>query len=120
MTVDQLCSFMREQSDMLATSMVTEWSEMNEREPWFAVPRDIDCDHLPQMIVCLTETALCTFFDEEKRHALVRAAAQHGEDRHAQQFPEAVMNREYALLRRSLWQLLKSRLADRGDAATAM
>jgi hypothetical protein len=119
-TLEDLCVYLCTQSSEVATSMVEDWKAANDREPWFAVPRDIDCDHLSQMISCLTDTAVCTFFDEEKRYALVRAAAKHGEDRHAQHFPEAVMNREYALLRRSMWELLKENLDDRGDAATAM
>ena len=119
-TVEELCAYLREQSDTIATMMVEEWAHVNEQEPWFAVPRDIDCDHLPEMIGCLNDTALCTFFDEAKRFALVRVAALHGEHRHSQNFPEAVMHREYALLRRSLWALLKEHLEDRGDAATAM
>lgn len=119
-TLEELCTWLCAQSSEVASQMVEEWVVVNEQEPWFAVPRDIDCDHLPEMISCLTDTAVCTFFDVEKRYALVRAAAKHGEDRKAQQFAEAVMHREYALLRRSLWELLKNHLEDRGDAATAM
>jgi hypothetical protein len=120
LTLDELCEYMSEQNDEIATTMVEEWTQVNEEEPWFAVPRDIDCDHLPQMISCLTDVALCTFFDEEKRYALVHSAAIHGEHRKSQNFSEAVVHREYALLRRSLWSLLKEHLEDRGAAATAM
>ena len=99
---------------MIATSIqerteevLEEWDQLTRREPWLALPEVFDLNHLPEVIRGLVAAALASPGDRDALAEKVWAAAQHGQDRLEQGFPEHLIFTEYHVLRRSLWRFIE-------------
>ena len=110
-----LCETMKANARAVATAIVEHWGTITESEPWHALPEDLDHDHLPDLIRALAGAALCTEFDRELCGEVVDVSAKHGRHRADEGFDDALIYREYHLLRRALWDHLKS---EHGENAT--
>lgn len=108
MNLKQLCDRIIEEADSIAEQVLDRWTEISVHEPWLALPEDLDFDHLPDLIRRMAGAALCSDFDRQRCRDLVAAAATHGEHRAREGFQEALIYREYHLLRRALWSRLKT------------
>lgn len=111
-----LCETLKGKAEAIADQIVDRWQEIARSEPWLALPPDIDFDHLPDLIRGLAGAALCTEFDRSLCEQVVRTAAQHGEHRDREGFPDDLIYREYHLLRRAMWERLRR---DHGESAMA-
>lgn len=102
----------------VAAGVVRDWRSLAEQFHW---TRDsIDEDHLAELICKLGEAALARESGSlDASRELVRAALQHGRDRHDDGFSEEMLFREYHLLRRGLWEQLKRKNPE-GAAETIM
>ena len=99
----QLC----EGAESITKEIMADWGEIGSREPWNRLPPTMDHDHLPDMIRSLADTALITFFADEKRAALAWVAVHHGWHRFEFGVAEETLHREYDLLRGALWKRLR-------------
>ncbi|MFP4624531.1 MAG: hypothetical protein ACLFRX_10165 [Gemmatimonadota bacterium] len=102
-----LCETMKANADEVARAMVDHWRTIGEAEPWHRLPDDLGHDHLPHLIRDLAGAALCTEFDREMCRRAVRTSAAHGERRAEAGLDDALLYREYHLLRRALWRQMK-------------
>ena len=84
-----------------------EWHKLTRQEPWLALPEVASLNHLPEVIRGLAAAALVAPGDREALAEKIWAAAQHGQDRLEQGFPEHLIHTEYHLLRRSLWRFIE-------------
>ena len=109
-----LCESMKSNAEETTARILERWQEIGEAEPWHALPRGLDHDHLPILIRSLAGAALCTEFDRELCRNMVHDSAEHGEHRVEEGLDEALLYREYHLLRRALWQQMKK---DHGENA---
>lgn len=110
-----LCETLKASAEEVAADIVARWDEIAEGEPWHALPDDLDHDHLPQLIRSLAGAALCTEFDRELCRKMVRDSAEHGWHRGQAGLDDALLYREYHLLRRALWQRMKE---EHGETST--
>ncbi len=110
-----LCETMKANADEVATAVIDRWDSIAEGEPWQALPPDLDHDHLPQLVRSLAGAGLCTEFDRELCRSMVRDSAEHGAHRGRAGLDDALLYREYHLLRRALWQQMKD---EHGETAT--
>ena len=78
------------------------WREITSKEPWLQQPESADLNHVPAMLLALVDTALLEPESFEKRLSLVNNAAEHGQQRREQCFPESVLLLEHHVLRRAL------------------
>lgn len=83
------------------------WQEFARREPWLSLPEHHRIDHLPEVIVGLTEASLCDPADEAAHLQKVWAAAEHGQHRREQGFAMELIFHEYHLLRQALWRYIR-------------
>ncbi len=110
-----LCESMKANAETVATAVIDHWESIAEGEPWQALPPDLDHNHLPQLVRSLAAAGLCTDFDRELCRSMVHDSAEHGRHRAAEGLEDALLYREYHLLRRALWQHMKK---DHGETAT--
>lgn len=98
----------------ISTDVLDRWQRIARSESWHRLPEDLDHDHLPQLIRALAAAALGTEFDRSLCERVADLAAQHGYHRSQEGLDEALIYREYHLLRRALWERLK---AEHGETA---
>lgn len=110
-----LCETLKSNATDVAGAIVDRWRTIGQSEPWHALPDRLDFDHLPALIRALAGAALCTEFDRGLCRQLVETSATHGEHRAEQGLEESLLYREYHLLRRALWEQMKSK---HGENAT--
>jgi hypothetical protein len=110
-----LCESMKSTADAVASTVIDRWESIAEGEPWQALPPDLDHNHLPQLVRSLAAAGLCTDFDRELCRSMVHDSAEHGRHRANEGLGDALLYREYHLLRRALWQHMKD---EHGETAT--
>ena len=92
-----------------ARKLVEKWDRRTTGEPWVSLPKDYRVDHLPDVLVGITEASLCRPLDEEAHRENMWAAVHHGSQRRKQGVAEHVLFREYHLLREVIWRYLQKR-----------
>lgn len=110
-----LCETLKSNADEVATDVLDRWQVIGEAEPWQALPADLDHDHLPALIRSLASAALCTDFDPDLCRELVGDSAEHGTHRAREGMDDALIYREYHLLRRALARRMQE---EHGEGAT--
>jgi hypothetical protein len=110
-----ICETLKANANELAGSIVRRWRTIGSNEPWHALPDDLDFDHLPDLIRALAGAALCTDFDRGMCRKVVSVSADHGRHRGSEGLDEALLYREYHLLRRALWLQMKE---NHGETST--
>lgn len=110
-----ICETMKGNAEDVAGAIVDRWRTIGASEPWHALPEDLDFDHLPTLIRDLAGAALCTEFDRALCRQVVETSSAHGTHRGEEGFGEALLYREYHLLRRALWEQMS---AVHGQTAT--
>lgn len=108
MNLEKLCDQITNEAEPIARLIIERWDYIARNEPWLALPRDLDFDHLPDLVRRMAEAALCTDFDRQRCRDLIASAAAHGEHRAREGFEETLIYREYHLLRRALWHRMKA------------
>lgn len=106
---------MKANSDDLASDIIDRWDVIAESEPWQVLPPDLDHDHLPQLVRSLAHAGLCTDFDRDACRSMAHDSAEHGKYRAQEGMEDALLYREYHLLRRALWHHMKE---THGETAT--
>lgn len=109
----KLGKYLRDNATQIAQETLAGWSELAEHEPWQKLPQGLDMDHLPQLIACLAETSLITFFGSDERRALAENAVKHGQHRFNEGVTDDVLQREYELVRWGLWSRVKEQAPPR-------
>lgn len=109
-----LCESLKANAASIATKILENWDTIAEGEPWQALPPDLDHDHLPDLIRSLASAGLCTEFDRDLCRVMVTDSATHGDHRAAEGMDDALLYREYHLLRRALAKQLQR---DHGENA---
>lgn len=102
-----LCETMKANAGDVSAAIIRRWHAIGRSEPWHSLPEDLDFDHLPDLIRALAAAALCTDFDRSLCREAMRVSAEHGHHRASEGLDEALIYREYHLLRRALWRELK-------------
>lgn len=110
-----LCESLKANAEEIATAIIDRWDVIAKGEPWQALPQGLDQDHLPHLVRSLADAALCTEFDRDLCRRMVRISAEHGKHRGEEGLGDALLYREYHLLRRALWQRMKD---EHGETAT--
>lgn len=110
-----LCESLKANADQIAATVIEKWRKIGVTEPWHALPDGLDFDHLPELIAALADAALCTVYDAILCREVAELAARHGEHRADEGLHEALIYREYHLLRRALWIQMKE---EHGETAT--
>lgn len=115
MTEEELGLLIQQSAGTLAKQVLEDWREVGRKERWLALPESITFDSLPEVLQAVAAAALVTPFDAAACRVLVGFAAEHGETRQREGFPERLIYTEYQLLRRSLWEFVRERIG--ADAA---
>lgn len=105
----------------LAEGVAHDWNAEAAKSPHLEIPKPVDANRLADLIVLLTKAA------EERRSGdygpdfreMIRAAIRHGRDRRDDGFSEDLLLAEYHLLRRAVWEHLKS-ISPLGAAETIL
>lgn len=118
--MEELGRNLKQDADRIGREVIGEWDRLGTAEPWHRLPKNIDLDHLPDMIRALAEAALLSFFGEDERYGLAVACVRHGDHRYSTGHSEEVLAREYGLLRAALWQRVRSLATDSTAAAHAI
>lgn len=111
----ELCETIKGDVEGVVTAVIDRWEVIAEGEPWQSLPPDLDHDHLPELIRSLAAAGLCTDFDRDLCRSMVRHSAEHGKHRAREGMSDALLYREYHLLRRALWDHMKR---EHGETAT--
>ncbi|CAN5686416.1 hypothetical protein BH23GEM10_BH23GEM10_03440 [soil metagenome] len=109
----KLGAYLRDNATPIAQQTLKDWDALVEREPWHGLPQGLDMDHLPQLIACLVDASLLTFFGIDERSALAENAVKHGQHRFDEGVTEDVLQREYEVLRWGLWRRAKQQAPPR-------
>ncbi|HET9982555.1 MAG TPA: hypothetical protein VFQ38_03175 [Longimicrobiales bacterium] len=110
MTEVELGLLIQESAATLAKQVLEDWREVGRKEKWLALPESITYDSLPEVLQAIAAVALVTPFTAAACRTLVGFAAEHGETRQREGFPESLIYTEYQLLRRSLWEFVHDRI----------
>ena len=110
-----LAEVIKANADAVSADILDRWDRIARNESWHRLPQDLDHDHMPELIRALAGAALGTEFDRSLCKRVVELAARHGYHRAREGLDEALIYREYHLLRRALWERLK---AEHGENAT--
>ena len=100
--IQQICDHLKSH----VSDVLLEWEQLVREQPWYSLPPDHRIDSLPDVIIGLTEAALCRPADIESHWQKVNAAAEHGSHRREQGIPEHLLFTEYHLLRQAIWNYL--------------
>lgn len=111
--MNKLGKYLKDNATQVARETLDGWNTLAEREPWQRLPQGLDMDHLPQLIACLADAALLTFFGMDERHALAENAVKHGLHRYNEGVADDVLQREYELVRWGLWSRVKHQVPPR-------
>jgi hypothetical protein len=117
-----------EHSLEIAKEMVLSWRRIAETEVWHSLPPEMSFDDLPNVIKAVALAALCDRFERDDLHDILRYSSEHGFHRNGDGFQEGHLYTEYHLMRRSLWDFLRSHLegsqaiavVTRADAALSL
>jgi hypothetical protein len=115
MTKNEMRTEIHNRADTIAHSMVEQWRFVAENEVWLSLPPAMSFDDLPNVVRAIAEAALHDRFTEDDLHDVLRYSALHGLHRSQEGFQEAFLYTEYHLMRRSLWDMIRSSL-DPSDA----
>jgi hypothetical protein len=115
-----ICDEVKRSRQEITDAVIHEWGGIQKAETWLQLPEDLDQDHLPDLISAIADTALCTLFGETERNALVWVAVEHGRQRRSHGYQDDLLYREYSLLRRALWHVIRHRFARTGLASEAV
>lgn len=110
-----LCESMKSSAEEISHRILDRWEEIADGEPWQVLPKDLDHNHLPELVRSLAGAGLCTDFDPELCARMIRDSAEHGKHRAQEGLDDTLLYREYHLLRRALWQQFRQ---DHGETAT--
>jgi hypothetical protein len=110
-----LAEMIKANAEEISADILARWERIGRTETWHRLPEDLDHDHMPQLIRAMAAAALGTEFDRSLCERVVDLAAQHGYHRSREGLDEALIYREYHLLRRALWERLKTQ---HGENAT--
>src|SRR4051812_38677412 len=119
MTRDALRNDLLHHADTIAHSMVEQWRFIAENEVWLSLPSAMSFDDLPNVVKAIANAALNEKFVEDDLHAILQYSSEHGLHRNQEGFQEGYLYTEYHLLRRSLWELIRSSL-DQQDAVVVI
>lgn len=111
----EIAQMLKANAHEVSEDILQRWSRIGEAEPWQRLPPEVDLDHLPELIRRLAAAALGTEFDRDLCETVVAASAEHGSHRALEGLEEALVYREYHLLRRALWEKLT---VEHGENAT--
>lgn len=109
----KLGEYLKGNATQVAEETLNDWTALSEREPWHKLPQGLDMDHLPELIVCLVDASVLTFFGVDEREALAKNAVKHGQHRFDEGVAEDVLQREYELVRWGMWRRVKQQAAPR-------
>jgi hypothetical protein len=85
-------------------AIVERWETLaRQAQGWLKLPPEHRVNGLPEVVVGLFESVLCSPADSEVHRDAVYAAARHGEDRRAQGVAEGNVFIEFSLLRQAIW-----------------
>ena len=110
-----LAEMLKANAEEVSAAVLARWERIGEAEPWHRLPDDLDHDHLPELIRGLAGAALGTEFEASVCRRVLSTSAEHGHHRSREGLEEALIYREYHLLRRALWEQLKE---EHGETAT--
>lgn len=105
--MQDLARQLKHEAASIAEQAIQDWNRLAEKEPWHRLPPSLDLDHLPELIRCLADAALGTFFARDERVKLAEYAVKHGEHRFTSGSAEDILQREYELLRWGMWNRIK-------------
>ena len=91
----------------IAAKVAALWHQRSEEELDAKLPPELDLDHLPEMIRHLAAAAPAGPADPAAER-LIRTALSHGKHRREAGYADAIVFREYHVLRRFLWDELKA------------
>ena len=102
----QALAKLEENADGVAAKVAALWHQRSEQELDKKLPPELDLDHLPEVIRRLAAAAPVGP-GHPAAEELMRTALRHGKHRREAGYADAILFREYHVLRRFLWDELK-------------
>jgi hypothetical protein len=105
---DDRMSALCNELDRHVPEIIDEWKRLTDRSPWNCLSSAAWSDHLPPVLHALIQASLCTPDSPPARQLLVGCASAHGETRRGQGFSTDELLEEHYLLRRSIWDQMRT------------
>jgi hypothetical protein len=110
MTEQELADLIDREAEAIAQDIVSEWRFIGQTEVWHSLPPEMTFDDLPNVLRAISRAALAPRFERDACRQILHYSSLHGDHRHTEGFQEGYIYAEYHLLRRSLWQFMRTRL----------
>lgn len=90
-------------------TILKNFHELSDSEPWIKLPQDFRYDRLGEVAVAASDLALGSTGERSLCRKVIEEGAAHGQQRLTHGFPDSLLFQESYLLRKAIWLYIRDR-----------